>query len=98
MKNIKGTWSNEFMGVAEALSKNLETGEDIGSSAAVFINGEPVVDIWGGYFDKEKTRLWSLLNACKKRFINMRKLFSFAEFLKAVCGKCFKEIIDVSKW
>jgi CubicO group peptidase (beta-lactamase class C family) len=58
MKNIQGTWRDEFSEVKDALEKNLYSGEDIGSSAAVFIDGEPVVDIWGGYFDKERTRRW----------------------------------------
>ena len=48
MANIQGTWSDEFEGVAAAVAKNLDNGEDIGASAAVFLEGEPVVDIWGG--------------------------------------------------
>lgn len=58
MTKIEGSWSNEFVGVKEALAKNLYSGEDIGASAAVFINGEPVVDIWGGFFDEARTRQW----------------------------------------
>jgi hypothetical protein len=26
-------------------------GQDIGASVAVLIDGEPVIDLWGGYFD-----------------------------------------------
>jgi len=58
MARIEGTWTDEFSGVKEALATNLDNGEDIGSSAAVFIDGEPVVDIWGGYVDEARTRPW----------------------------------------
>jgi len=58
MSRIEGKCSNEFAGVKEAFAKNLNSGEDIGASAAVFIDGEPVVDIWGGYFDEARTRPW----------------------------------------
>jgi CubicO group peptidase (beta-lactamase class C family) len=58
MANIQGFCSDEFIGVREAFEKNLDSGADIGASAAVFIDGEPVVDIWGGYLDKEHTQPW----------------------------------------
>jgi CubicO group peptidase (beta-lactamase class C family) len=58
MSKIQGTWRDEFSEVKDALAKNLDTGEDVGASAAVFMDGKPVVDIWGGYFDEARTRPW----------------------------------------
>lgn len=58
MTEIKGICNEKFIRVRETLAQNLESGADIGASAAVFIDGEPVVDIWGGYFDEAKTRAW----------------------------------------
>lgn len=58
MAEIHGTFSEEFVGVRDALARNLDSGADIGSSAAVFIDGEPVVDIWGGYSDEARTLPW----------------------------------------
>ena len=55
---IQGICDPRFVRVLEAFERNLETGEDIGSSAAVYIDGEPVVDIWGGYIDAARTRPW----------------------------------------
>jgi CubicO group peptidase (beta-lactamase class C family) len=55
---IQGTCDERFREVRDVLARNLATGEDIGASAAVFIDGEPVVDIWGGYIDPERTRPW----------------------------------------
>jgi CubicO group peptidase (beta-lactamase class C family) len=58
MANVQGFCSDEFLGVREAFEKNLDSGADIGASAAVFIDGEPVMDIWGGWLDKERTQPW----------------------------------------
>src|SRR5262245_53874474 len=58
MPNINGTWNSEFEAVATALAKNLHDGEDIGASAAVVIDGEPVVDVWGGHVDAARTKPW----------------------------------------
>lgn len=58
MAEINGKFDEKFALVAETLSQSLDCGDDIGASAAVFIDGEPVVDIWGGYFDGTFTRKW----------------------------------------
>jgi CubicO group peptidase (beta-lactamase class C family) len=55
---IEGSCDERFQVLYEFFARNLATGEDIGASAAVFIDGEPVVDLWGGYTDKERTRPW----------------------------------------
>ena len=47
-----------FAAVGDVLSANIDLGLDVGASVAVFIDGEPVVDLWGGYVDAEKTQLW----------------------------------------
>ena len=59
MTSIEGSWDSEFEGVAEVMVRSLESGADVGASAAVFIEGEPVVDICGGYFDEARTRPWT---------------------------------------
>jgi CubicO group peptidase (beta-lactamase class C family) len=55
---ISGSCDDRFRNLYNFFAGNLESGEDIGASAAVFIDGEPVVDIWGGHVDKERTRPW----------------------------------------
>jgi CubicO group peptidase (beta-lactamase class C family) len=55
---VHGICDERFTRVRDLLAANLSSGEDIGASAAVFIDGEPVVDIWGGYVDKARTRRW----------------------------------------
>src|SRR6202050_874394 len=58
MAQIEGGYEDRFQPVADALAGNLDSGADVGASVAVFIDGEPVVDIWGGYADAERTRPW----------------------------------------
>lgn len=55
---VHGLVAPGFEPVRDTLAKNLESGDDIGASAAVFIDGKAVVDIWGGYFDGTFTREW----------------------------------------
>jgi CubicO group peptidase (beta-lactamase class C family) len=42
----------------EILATNLASGEDLGASVAVIVNGEMVVDLWGGWADSDRTRAW----------------------------------------
>jgi hypothetical protein len=42
--------AERFGEVRDALAASLNM-DDVGASVAVFIGGEPVVDLWGGYAD-----------------------------------------------
>jgi len=53
---VHGTCDDRFTPVLEAFKHNLDTGQDIGASVAVFVDGEAVVDLWGGHFDGTYTR------------------------------------------
>ncbi|MFD1815326.1 serine hydrolase domain-containing protein [Rhodococcus gannanensis] len=55
---IQGTCDTQFDGLREALRRNVESGEDLGASIAVTIDGAPVVDIWGGWADADRTTPW----------------------------------------
>lgn len=58
MGEVQGKFDEKFAGVAEIFSDNLVSGEDLGASFALTIDGEMVIDIWGGYLDEEKTKPW----------------------------------------
>jgi CubicO group peptidase (beta-lactamase class C family) len=58
MTEIKGTYNEQFKNLSDLLGRNLENGDDVGASIAVYIDGEPVVDIYGGYSDAAKTKDW----------------------------------------
>ena len=55
---ISGSCDERFAAVRQVLSDNLASGADLGASVAVFVDGEPVVDIWGGWTDETRTTAW----------------------------------------
>ena len=55
---VQGTCESRFDAVRTTLAGQLASGADLGASVAVFLHGEPVVDIWGGWADPERTRPW----------------------------------------
>lgn len=57
MADIQGTYDDLFSAVPNKLAALLEEG-DVGGSVAVFVGGEPVVDVWAGYADAERTAPW----------------------------------------
>jgi CubicO group peptidase (beta-lactamase class C family) len=54
---IRGACPARFAAVREALAESLDE-DEAGASAAVFVDGEPVVDIWGGFADAARTIPW----------------------------------------
>jgi CubicO group peptidase (beta-lactamase class C family) len=58
MAEVHGTCDDRFSGVRNALAAQLES-EELGGSIAVDVDGETVVDIWGGYRDEERTTPWT---------------------------------------
>ena len=57
MAEIQGSYDDLFTAVPGALAALLDAG-DVGASAAVFVDGEPVVDVWGGFADADRTIPW----------------------------------------
>ncbi len=58
MAEIQGTCDARFDGVRRALSDQLDRGDDVGASVAIFLHGDPVVDIWGGSVDEAHSAPW----------------------------------------
>ncbi|WP_248966124.1 serine hydrolase domain-containing protein [Sphaerisporangium perillae] len=57
MAEIHGRCEDRFGEVREMLAASLGN-DDVGASVAVYVDGEPVVDIWGGYADAARTVPW----------------------------------------
>ncbi|WP_189704728.1 serine hydrolase domain-containing protein [Streptomyces anandii] len=57
MADIHGTYDDLFSAVPDALAALLDAG-DAGGSVAVLVDGEPVVDVWGGFADGGRTVPW----------------------------------------
>jgi CubicO group peptidase (beta-lactamase class C family) len=56
---LGGTCSARFDPLREQFAAKLESGEDLGASLAVNIDGEMVVDLWGGWADEARTVPWT---------------------------------------
>jgi hypothetical protein len=57
--DLGGTCSSRFDPLRELFAGKLETGEDLGASLALNIEGEMVVDLWGGWVDEACTIPWT---------------------------------------
>jgi CubicO group peptidase (beta-lactamase class C family) len=55
MTDVQGTFDERFAGVRDVLAANLASGNDVGASVAIVLDGEPVVDLWGGTIDDAGT-------------------------------------------
>jgi CubicO group peptidase (beta-lactamase class C family) len=55
---IHGICDSRFAPVREAFAENFESGEEVGAAMAVTVDGEYVVDLWGGHADRERTQPW----------------------------------------
>ena len=58
-REIRGFCHNNFQNVAEVFSTNLNSDEEVGASFTVIQNSEILVDIHGGFKDKEETDPWN---------------------------------------
>lgn len=58
MAEIHGTCDDRFKQLHDILAQSIDRGDDVGASVAVTVEGEMVVDIWGGWADEAKTAPW----------------------------------------
>jgi len=55
---IHGECDPQFSKVKETFEKLYQEDREIGSCFAVYKDGKPLIDLWGGFQDKEKTKPW----------------------------------------
>ncbi|KAJ5841146.1 hypothetical protein N7534_010976 [Penicillium rubens] len=58
MAIVQGPCDPAFNRVRDLLQERLTSGEEVGASLCVNINGKNVLDIWGGHANAAKTRSW----------------------------------------
>ncbi|MGW6449844.1 serine hydrolase domain-containing protein [Lentzea sp. NPDC055074] len=58
MTHSDGSHDDRFDAVRAAFEKNLASGEELGASLVVDLDGESVVDVWGGHRDAARTAPW----------------------------------------
>jgi CubicO group peptidase (beta-lactamase class C family) len=59
MTELLGKCDDRFDGLRAALARNLDSSEELGVSLVLDIDGEIVVDLWGGFRDEARTVPWS---------------------------------------
>ena len=55
---IQGTCDAHFTAVRESFAENFAQRGDVGAAVCVYVEGKPVVDLWGGYANASRTRPW----------------------------------------
>ncbi|WP_246611182.1 serine hydrolase domain-containing protein [Aquisediminimonas profunda] len=74
---IHGTVVPGYEGVREAFEENLSSGLEVGAAFAVYRDGEPLVDLWGGVFANDKSS--------KIASDSLFTIFSATKGLAAIC-------------
>ncbi|WP_406007063.1 beta-lactamase family protein [Streptomyces sp. NBC_00637] len=77
MADIQGSYDDLFGAVPTALAALLDGG-DVGGSVAVFVDGEPVVDVWGGFADAARGVPWQ-----RETIVNV---WSVTKTMTALCA------------
>ncbi|KAI1633368.1 beta-lactamase [Biscogniauxia mediterranea] len=58
MSKVHGHCSPRFEEVRTLFQQFVDSGEEVGASFTVNINGEDVIDLWGGYTDADRSQPW----------------------------------------
>jgi CubicO group peptidase (beta-lactamase class C family) len=55
---LQGHWDARFDKLADALGHAIADGEEVGAAIAIDVDGDTVVDMWGGHTDAARTKPW----------------------------------------
>jgi CubicO group peptidase (beta-lactamase class C family) len=58
MADVSGTCDGRFEEVRRELAQCLDSGEELGASIALDLDGDVAIDMWGGYRDEARTQPW----------------------------------------
>jgi len=59
MTPIHGHCDERFAPVRDIFIRNFENGDDVGASVSLVVDGETVVDLWGGWTDESRSTEWA---------------------------------------
>ena len=82
MTEIFGTCDPQFNPVKDAFSRNFVINEEVGAAVSVYMQGEKVVDLWGGYADERQKVAWQEDTLCA--FYSTGKPFVATSLLRQV--------------
>ena len=75
---VSGVCDPRFEAVREAFERNFTERDELGASVCVIVDGEPVVDLWGGVADAQTHRPWER--------DTMNVIMSCSKGVTALCG------------
>ena len=78
MPPIHGTCAPRFEAVRKLFTESFEAGKEIGAAVSFTLDGEPVVDLWGGHVDPDRTREWE-----RDTLVNV---YSTTKGMTAICA------------
>ncbi|MEV0028459.1 serine hydrolase domain-containing protein [Nocardia sp. NPDC050793] len=78
MTSTSGYCAEPFDGVRQELESQLASGAELGASVCVTVDGEPVVDLWGGHLNEDRTVPWQ-----RDTLVNV---FSISKTMTALCA------------
>ena len=61
---VSGNCDPKFSAIEDAFRRNMQDGDpvcgdELGACVSVVVDGEVVIDLWGGYSDAARTQLWA---------------------------------------
>lgn len=94
---IHGFCDENFSAILDEFARNFETRGELGASVCAYIDGEKVVDLWGGHKDRRRQSAWT------EDTISI--IFSNAKALTALClqilidrGECALDALVSDYW
>lgn len=78
MIQVEGNCDPKFRKVREVFEENFRDRKEVGASVALTVDGKSVVDLWGGYADKNRTKQWT-----RDTIVNV---YSTTKGLTAICA------------
>lgn len=75
---VHGHCAPRFESVKKIFTRSFEEGAELGAAICFVLDGEPVVDLWGGHLDRERTREWQ-----RDTLVN---LYSTTKGMTAICA------------
>ncbi|MBW1813210.1 MAG: serine hydrolase [Deltaproteobacteria bacterium] len=86
MKNpINGYCDSAFQQVKNVFESNFTDGGELGAACCVYVDGRKVVDLWGGYTNKNKTCIWE-----------KDTLVGFYSAGKPLAALCALQLVDIA--
>jgi CubicO group peptidase (beta-lactamase class C family) len=83
---VSGNCDARFAKVRDVFEASLASGEEIGASVAVLIDGSPVLSLFGGFADPAKTRPWT-----EDTLVNVYST------TKAMAAFCLHQLVEEGK-